>query len=75
MLMAMKRSGAKIRPTDLANELGCSVPYASQLLSGARPLTVKGALRIHARSGHKFGPIANATDAEVRLLRKFGEPA
>lgn len=73
--MSLTHAKRSIRPTDLARELGCSVPYASQLIAGKRPLKVATALRIAEKTGHKFGPIANATDEEVRLLRKFGEVA
>ena len=73
--MTLARIKRKIRPTDLAKDLGISVPYASQLIAGTRPRTVETALRIQEKTGHKFGPIANATDEEVRLLRKFGEDA
>ena len=73
--MKLTRPKRKIRPTDLAKDLGCSVPYASQLITGKRPRTVATALRIEEKTGHKFGPIANATDEEVNLLRKFGEVA
>ena len=65
----------KLRPTDVARQLGCSVGYASQLINGVRPLTVATALKIATLTGHKFGPIANATDEEVSLLRKFAETA
>jgi plasmid maintenance system antidote protein VapI len=73
--MDRTRPNRKIRPTDLAKLLGCSLPYASQLIAGKRPRKVATALRIEEKTGHKFGPIANATDEEVSLLRKFGEVA
>jgi DNA-binding transcriptional regulator YdaS (Cro superfamily) len=60
-----------IRPTDLANALDCSVPYASQMLNGVRAITVPRALLILDKTGHKLGPLAAATDAEIALLRKF----
>ena len=64
-----------IRPTDLAAALGCSVAYASQLLSGARTMSVAKAIKILDATGHKLGPIEKATDEEVALLRKFAEAA
>lgn len=73
--MAGKLGRKGIRPTDLAKELGCSVGYASQLITGTRPRTVATALKIAAKTGHRFGPIANATDEEVNLLQKFAEVA
>lgn len=60
-----------IRPTDLATALDCSVPYASQMLNGARQITVSRALLILDKTGHKLGPLAKATDDEIALLRKF----
>ncbi|HYD12719.1 MAG TPA: hypothetical protein VEC11_07715 [Allosphingosinicella sp.] len=73
--MTLTASKQKIRPTDLARDLGCSVPYASQIIAGKRPRTVATALRIQEKTGHKFGPLATATDEEVRLLRRIGEGA
>lgn len=64
-----------IRPTDLAAALKCSIAYASQMLTGARPITVPRALRILDKTGHKLGPIAGASDDEIKLLRKFADAA
>ena len=64
-----------VRPTDLAATLDCSVPYASQLLSGARVPNAGTAIRIYDKTGLKLGAIKNATDAEIALLRKFAEAA
>jgi hypothetical protein len=64
-----------IRPTDLATALNCSVPYASQMLSGARKITMARALLIYDRTGHKLGPIAEATPKEIAMLRKFAVAA
>lgn len=64
-----------IRPTDLAAALECSVPYASQLLTGAREITVPRALLILDKTGHRLGPLANASDDEIATLRKFAQVA
>lgn len=60
-----------MRPTDLAAKLEISVPYASQLLSGARVPSISLALGIFDKSGLKLGPLANATDEEIEMLRRL----
>lgn len=64
-----------LRPTDLAEQLDCSVAYASQLLTGARVPGTGTALKIFDKTGHRFGPLKTATDEEIALLRKFAEAA
>jgi plasmid maintenance system antidote protein VapI len=64
-----------IRPTDLATALECSVAYASQLLSGARQITLPRAFKILDATGRKLGPLADATDEEIETLRRFAEAA
>jgi transcriptional regulator with XRE-family HTH domain len=59
----------KIRPTDLAAKLGCSVAYASQLLSGARKPPIPRAIEIFDLAGVKVGPLEGKTDEQVALLR------
>ena len=61
----------KITPTRLAQEVGISVPYASQLLSGARPISTEMALRIFDATGEKIGPFVGLTAAEIRTARKL----
>lgn len=58
-----------LRPTDLAKRLGVSVPYASQLLSGARKPSIELALRFFDRSGVRLGPLVDATDEQIAALR------
>jgi transcriptional regulator with XRE-family HTH domain len=60
-----------IRPTDLAEKLEVSIPYASQLLSGARVPSLELALRFFDKAGVRLGPLAGATDAEIATLRKL----
>lgn len=71
----MQTEAPKVRPTDLAIQLECSVPYASQLLSGERIPSISTALKHFDKSGHKFGPLKNASDDEIETLRKFAEAA
>lgn len=59
-----------IRPTDLAAAMNWSVPYASQLLSGTRKVTIDRALAILDATGVKLGPIQNLTPREIAVLRK-----
>jgi transcriptional regulator with XRE-family HTH domain len=59
-----------IRPTDLAEKLQISTPYASQLLSGARVPKLELALDMFKRSGVKLGPLKGKSDEEIETLRK-----
>ncbi len=59
-----------IRPTDLAAAMNWSVPYASQLLTGSRKITVDRALAILEATGVKLGPLQGLTPREIAVLRK-----
>jgi transcriptional regulator with XRE-family HTH domain len=59
---------AKLKPSALAEAIGVSLPYASQILSNARPPKVPLAIRIYRATGHKLGPIAGATEDEITAL-------
>ena len=72
----MESEAPKTRPTDLAEKLGCSVPYASQLLSGARFPSIPRALAIFDATGLLLGPLVGASDAQIATLRQFApEPS
>lgn len=60
-----------IRPTDLAEKLGISVAYASQLLSGARKPSLELALSFFDKAGVRIGPLEGATDDEIATLRRL----
>jgi transcriptional regulator with XRE-family HTH domain len=70
MQTGMETETPPIRPTDLAEKLGISVPYASQLLSGARPPSLPLALDYFAKSGVKLGPLVSKTDEQIEILRQ-----
>lgn len=59
-----------IRPTDLATAMKWSVPYASQVLNGHRGPSIGTALAIYERTKVKLGPLANASEADIAVLRK-----
>lgn len=63
-------SEPKMRPTDLAEKLDCSLAYASQLLSGARVPSLELAISIFDKSGVKLGKIADKSDEEIAVLRE-----
>ena len=63
----------ELSPTSLAAAINISVPYASQLLSGAREMPRDVAVRIFRATGQKLGPIAEATDEQVETLALFPE--
>jgi hypothetical protein len=59
------------KPTELASLLAISVPYASQLLSSARPWPRTLAIAAYRKTGVKLGPIADASDADIDVLERF----
>jgi transcriptional regulator with XRE-family HTH domain len=64
-----------LTPTKLSRAVGISVPYASQILKGegdgARTPSLALAIRIYRATGHKLGPVAGASDAEIDTLERF----
>lgn len=58
-------------PTAFAATAGISVPYASQLLSGARVPSRPLAISIFQRTGRKFGPIAQLSDEDIATLARI----
>lgn len=59
------------KPTALAKLLDISIPYASQLLSGARPWPRALAISAYRKTGVKLGPIVQATGDEIDVLERF----
>lgn len=62
-------------PMALADKLGVSMAYASQLLSGARRPSLKTALHFFGRASIRLGPLVDATDKEIATLLKLTKPA
>lgn len=61
-------------PAALAERLraiGISQSYASQIVNGRRAPSLALALRIHREIGVKLGPIADASPAEIRTLKRL----
>jgi hypothetical protein len=63
--------GTGLSSEQLMGALEVSSAYLSQMRHGGKPFTLSLALRLHAATGHKAGPIADATDAEVAVLNRF----
>lgn len=61
----------QLTPTKLAQAIEVSVPYASQILSGARTPSMQVALRIFHATGRRLGVIAEATDEDIAVLSRF----
>jgi hypothetical protein len=55
----------------IAEALGCSRPYATMMRLGRRRVRLDVALRLHAQTGALIGPIACATQDEIKVLNKF----
>ncbi len=62
-------------PTTLSNATGISVPYASQLLSGARTASHGLAVKIFRTTGLKLAPIDGLSEEEIAVLEKMGRAA
>lgn len=71
----MENAPEALTPTKLAKAVGISVPYASQLLNDnpaeRRTPSHALAIRIFRATGHRLGPIADASDAEIAILERF----
>jgi len=63
------------KPTALADLLSISIPYASQILNGARPWPRALAIAAFRKTGEKVGPIANATDEDIEVLARYETPS
>ncbi len=60
-----------LTPTAMANRVGISVPYASQLLSGRRVPSRALAVRIWRGTGQKLGPLTHIEDADIEALERI----
>lgn len=59
------------KPSELAKEAGISVPFASQVIGGVKPLPRALAIKIYRWKGLKLGPIAEASDTDIDVLERF----
>jgi len=66
---------APLTPTSLRDAAGISIAYASMILSGDRTPAMPLAINIYRKTGRKFGPIAQATDAEIDMLENLQDRA
>lgn len=60
-----------LTPSALKDAVGISQAYASMILSGERTLKLPLAIEIFRKTGHKLGPIADASDEEIDTLERF----
>ena len=60
-----------ITPTQLANAVGISVPYAWQLLKGDRPVSLEMAVRIFDATKLQLGPLEGLSPSEITTARKI----
>ena len=51
--------------------MGCSRPYVTLMRNGKRSVPMDFALRLHLETGALIGPIVDASDQEILVLRKF----
>lgn len=63
--------GTCLGDEDLAETLGLSKSYAAQLRGGYRPVTIKFALTLHAKTGERIGPLIGASDADIAVLKRY----
>ncbi len=63
-------------PTELSETAGISVPYASQLISGARKdCSLTMAFKIYDATSLQFGPLAGMSERDINSLRRLLEKA
>ena len=57
--------------------IGISPSYASEIVAGIRPPSLKLAVRIYKELGVKYGPITGATKSQIAAIAKVleGVPA
>lgn len=55
-------------PTALADAIGISVPYASQIIGGTRQPARPLAIHIFRRTGWRHDSIAGLTDEQIAML-------
>jgi hypothetical protein len=60
-----------LTPSALKDAVGISQAYASMILTGERTLKLPLAIEIFRKTGHKLGPIAEASDEDIDTLERF----
>lgn len=55
----------------LARLAGCNKSYLHHVMNGEKAMSRRVAIRIFRETGHKFGPIKTATDADIDVLERF----
>lgn len=63
--------GTDLDDRALADILGCSRAYPTQMRLGIKPISIEIALKVHAATGHQIGPLLTATDEEIQTLAAF----
>jgi hypothetical protein len=56
----------------LARDVGCHRSYITRAAKGDRQLSTAAAIKIWRARGVKLGPIASATDPEIKVLERLG---
>lgn len=64
-----------ISAKELAHAAEVSSGFASLVTRGIKPLPRRLAIKVWRKTGQKLGPIADATDDEIRVLERFDEQA
>lgn len=67
-LQFAKMAGMEMTPTALADVCGISLPYASQIISGARTPARPLAIHIFRVTGWRHPSIADLTDEQLDVL-------
>lgn len=55
-------------PAELSAAAGISLSYAHMILNEKRTPSLTTAIHIFRKTGHKFGPIANASDDQIEVM-------
>jgi hypothetical protein len=61
----------EIKTSELAEVLGISQPYASQIKGGTRAMTTRLALILFKKRGIKVGPLSGVATRDINALARF----
>lgn len=61
----------KLTDADLAADLGCDRSYVTHLKNGTKPLGRGTAVKIWAARKVKLGPVADLSDADLKVLARL----
>lgn len=68
----MDEPDSELTASSLSRIGGVSVPFASQVINGRKKWPRKLAIAVFRATGRRYGPIADASEADIAVLERFG---